>query len=217
MSSVKLKERKHCQCKDCRLPLSQACLSGTSPSSPSLRDFLSSYLESCCGHKCFLAFSAGIFFGSWVDLHVLLSKETEKLILCASPWCGTGLENDLFSFTFYLFIFLRKTGPELTSVPIFLYFICGTPTTGMACQAVPCSHRDGNQQTPGRRSGMCELNRCTTRPAQLFIFEGLSEDFVWHIHYGDSESYKRQAGIVQTTSSTFTMPWTLLLTFLNFL
>ena len=24
---------------------------------------------------------------------------------------------------------LRKTGPELTSVPIFLYFICGTPTT----------------------------------------------------------------------------------------
>uniref|UniRef100_A0A9L0SVW3 Guanine nucleotide-binding protein subunit alpha n=1 Tax=Equus caballus TaxID=9796 RepID=A0A9L0SVW3_HORSE len=28
-----------------------------------------------------------------------------------------------------LLFFLRKTGPELTSVPIFLYFLCGTPTT----------------------------------------------------------------------------------------
>ena len=32
-------------------------------------------------------------------------------------------------FCFVLFCFLRKTGPELTSVPIFLYFICGTPAT----------------------------------------------------------------------------------------
>ena len=33
-------------------------------------------------------------------------------------------ENEgLFSFI------LRKTGPELTSVPIFLYFICRMPTT----------------------------------------------------------------------------------------
>ena len=27
------------------------------------------------------------------------------------------------------FFFLRKIIPELTSVPIFLYFICGAPTT----------------------------------------------------------------------------------------
>ena len=28
-----------------------------------------------------------------------------------------------------VFFFLRKIGPELTSVPVFLYFICGTPAT----------------------------------------------------------------------------------------
>ena len=28
-----------------------------------------------------------------------------------------------------LLLFLRRTGPELTVMPIFLYFICGTPTT----------------------------------------------------------------------------------------
>ena len=30
---------------------------------------------------------------------------------------------------FLSFSFLRKIGPELTSVPIFLYFICRTPAT----------------------------------------------------------------------------------------
>ena len=29
---------------------------------------------------------------------------------------------------------------------------------------------DLNRRTPGRRSGMCELNRCATRPAQLNYF-----------------------------------------------
>ena len=29
----------------------------------------------------------------------------------------------------YYYHFLRKAGPELTSVPIFLHFICGTPVT----------------------------------------------------------------------------------------
>ena len=32
-------------------------------------------------------------------------------------------------FKCFYFFFLRKTGPELTSVPIFLYFTCGPPTT----------------------------------------------------------------------------------------
>ena len=30
---------------------------------------------------------------------------------------------------FLFLFFLRKTGPELTSMPIFLYFIYGTPAT----------------------------------------------------------------------------------------
>ena len=33
------------------------------------------------------------------------------------------------SSTYQKTFFFRKIGPELTSVPIFLYFICGTPAT----------------------------------------------------------------------------------------
>uniref|UniRef100_A0A9L0JRQ5 Uncharacterized protein n=1 Tax=Equus asinus TaxID=9793 RepID=A0A9L0JRQ5_EQUAS len=46
----------------------------------------------------------------------------------------------------------RKTGPELTSMPIFLYCICGTPTT--AWLAKRCHDRtwDPNRRTPGHRS-----------------------------------------------------------------
>ena len=32
---------------------------------------------------------------------------------------------------------LRKTGPELTSMPIFLYFICGTPTAAWLAMSSP--------------------------------------------------------------------------------
>ena len=63
---------------------------------------------------------------------------------------------------------LRKTGPELTSMPIFLYFICGTPTTGwLANQCHVCTW-DLNRWTPGHQSGTCTLNRCATGPAPLF-------------------------------------------------
>ena len=46
---------------------------------------------------------------------------------------------------------LRKAGPELTSMPIFLYFffICGTPTTVWCAKRCHVNTRDLNQRTLG--------------------------------------------------------------------
>ena len=66
-----------------------------------------------------------------------------------------------------LLFFLRKISPELTSMPIFLYFICGTPTTAWLDKRYHVHTRDPNRQTPGCRSGMCTLNRCTTGLAPM--------------------------------------------------
>ena len=63
------------------------------------------------------------------------------------------------------FSFLRKTGPELTSMPIFLSFICGTPTTAGLDKQCHVLTRNPKRWTLGRRSRTCELNRYTTRPA----------------------------------------------------
>ena len=46
--------------------------------------------------------------------------------------------------------FFRKISPELTSVPIFFYFICGTPTTSWRAKWYHVHTWDPNQQTPGR-------------------------------------------------------------------
>ena len=69
-------------------------------------------------------------------------------------------------------LLLRKTGPGLTSVPIFLYFICGTPATAWLAERT----QDPNQRTPGRQSEMCELNCGATGPApssDIFTKPGL--------------------------------------------
>ena len=42
----------------------------------------------------------------------------------------------------------RKTGPELTSVPIFLYFICGMPTTAWLAKRCHVCTWDLNRRTP---------------------------------------------------------------------
>ena len=46
---------------------------------------------------------------------------------------------------FYCGVFLRKISPELTSVFIFLYFICGMPTTAWLLPS-------GAMSTPGIRT-----------------------------------------------------------------
>ena len=52
-------------------------------------------------------------------------------------------------------LLLRKTGSELTSVPIFLYFIPGTPTTAWLDKRCHVRTQDLNQQTLGRQSRTC--------------------------------------------------------------
>ena len=44
------------------------------------------------------------------------------------------------------------TGPELTSVPIFLYLIRGMPATAWLAKWCPVCTRDLNQQTPGKQN-----------------------------------------------------------------
>ena len=46
-------------------------------------------------------------------------------------------------------LFLRKTGPELTSVPIFFYFICGTPATAWFAKQCGGPHLGSEPVNPG--------------------------------------------------------------------
>ena len=62
---------------------------------------------------------------------------------------------------------MRKTDPELTSVPIFLYFVCGMPPHhGLTHRMEVCAW-DLNPQTLGHQSRACELNHYATRPAPI--------------------------------------------------
>uniref|UniRef100_A0A9L0JHF2 Ubiquitin carboxyl-terminal hydrolase n=1 Tax=Equus asinus TaxID=9793 RepID=A0A9L0JHF2_EQUAS len=63
-----------------------------------------------------------------------------------------------------------EIGPELTSVPIFLYFICGTPTTARRAKQCRVCTWDPNWQTLGRQSETCTLNCCATRPGPLCFY-----------------------------------------------
>ena len=50
-------------------------------------------------------------------------------------------------------------------MPIFLYFICGTPTTTWLTKRCHVHTQDPNQQTLNHQSRMCSLNHCATGPA----------------------------------------------------
>ena len=71
-----------------------------------------------------------------------------------------------------LLFLLRKTGPELTSMPIFLYFICGTPTTAWLDKWCHVHTQEPHRQTPGRWSRTCTLNRCAPGWAPNAIHKG---------------------------------------------
>ena len=49
----------------------------------------------------------------------------------------------------FTIFFLRKISPELTSVPILLYFMCGMPTTAWLAKWCHVHTWDLNQQTLG--------------------------------------------------------------------
>ena len=59
-----------------------------------------------------------------------------------------------------------KSGPELTSMPILLYFICGTPATVWLDNRCVGPHPGSEPRTLGHRSGTCKLNHCATGLAQ---------------------------------------------------
>ena len=61
-------------------------------------------------------------------------------------------------------------------MPIFLYFVCGRPTTAWLAKRCHVHTQDLNRRTPGRRSGTWELKHCATRPAPRLTL------FFYHIH-----------------------------------
>ena len=70
-----------------------------------------------------------------------------------------------------LFFSLRKSDPELISVPIFLYFTYGVPATAWLAKQWHVCTWDPNRWTPSRQSGTCALHCCTTGlvPRLLFL------------------------------------------------
>ncbi|XP_070094818.1 transmembrane protein 87A isoform X1 [Equus przewalskii] len=65
-----------------------------------------------------------------------------------------------------------EIGPELTSVPIFLYFICVgyLPQHGLTSGVYICTW-NLNRRIPGRQSRVCEVNCYATRPAPMILNE----------------------------------------------
>ncbi|XP_070109978.1 carnitine O-palmitoyltransferase 1, muscle isoform isoform X5 [Equus przewalskii] len=69
-----------------------------------------------------------------------LNKDLEKLLEEMEKI--SALSQHLLPILLFL---LRKAGPELTSVPIFLYFICGTPTTAWLAKRCHVRTQDPNR------------------------------------------------------------------------
>ena len=60
---------------------------------------------------------------------------------------------------------LSKIVPKLTSVPIFLYLICGAPPQRALMNSVEVQAQDPGLQTLEHRSRACELNHYAIVPA----------------------------------------------------
>ena len=74
-----------------------------------------------------------------------------------------------FVVVFLLCVCVRKIGPELTSVPIFLYFTWDVATAWLDKQRCVRS-QDPNLRIPGCWSGAHKLNHYATGPAPLLFF-----------------------------------------------
>ena len=89
--------------------------------------------------------------------HRTFFQERRKIWLWANVCCQSS------SFCW------RKIVAELTSVPIFLYFVLDTAKAwcDKQCQV---RAQDPNPQTLGHQRGVCKCNHCATRPAPEIIF-----------------------------------------------
>ena len=109
--------------------------------------------------------------------------------LCA--WQKVKYNSSLI-FILFIYLFLRKISPELTTTNPPLFSEEGWPRGkirahlpplsmwdayhSMACQVVPCPHPGSEPANPRPlRSGTCELNRCAIRPAPLWCSIHLSD------------------------------------------
>ena len=111
------------------------------------------------------------FCSMFTDLTVFISENFKD---CSAKLFNVKHKKNI------IFVFLRKISPELTSMPIFLYFIRGTPAT--AWLATPCHvhTQDLNQRTPGRRDVEC-ANLTAVPPGQPLEKHNLSNSWKWYI------------------------------------
>ena len=75
------------------------------------------------------------------------------------------LKNNIFT----TFLFLRKIGPELTSMPTFLYFMCRMPVTAWIDKWCIGPHLGPELANPGPQSGAHELNHYASRPVSILL------------------------------------------------
>ena len=97
--------------------------------------------------------------------------------LVSDPQAAMMKNNCHWSLLLLLFL-LRKICPELTSVPIFLYFVCGSPPQNDCWRMVWVSTQEQNLGLKSRAHW-----NLTTRPwgwpLQLIIFDKYSEDMAF--------------------------------------
>ena len=86
---------------------------------------------------------------------------------------GLVLESTAYSYACKLITFLflvRKIVPELTSVAISFYFVCGMPLQHGLMRGAKVRAWDQNLRTLGRQSRVCELNHYATGLAPIALF-----------------------------------------------
>ena len=77
---------------------------------------------------------------------------------------------DAFELHFFVLFLVRKIVTELTSMSIFLYFVCGILPQHGLISSVQVHAWDQKLRIPGRWSGAHELNHCANRPAPTMGF-----------------------------------------------
>ena len=83
-------------------------------------------------------------------------------------------------FLFFIFYLVRKIGRELTSVPVFFYFVCGTPPQHGLMSGVYVCAWDPNLWFLGCESGARELNHYATGLAQKWDNFNNTQKCVFH-------------------------------------
>ena len=88
-------------------------------------------------------------------------------------------------------------------MPIFLYFICGTPATAWHAKRCHVHTQDLNWQTPRCQSGTCELNCCSPGPATrvLFFVPITSTILSFQKRWSETENEVKKSALEQETLS----------------